>query len=398
VGDFYQSFTLTVSEAPVGPVITSRNSYNTVQGTGGSFTVRASGTAPITISLVGAPAGVSMSGNILVVANTIEPNTDADGNVIPYNFIIRAENAVGDFEQSFALTVEEVPVPPVITSGNFYNTVEGTGGSLALTASGTAPITFSLLGAPAGVSISGNNLVVSNTVEARTDTDGNVIPYSFTIRAQNAVGDFEQTFTLTVEKAPVPPVITSANSYRTVEGTGGSMPLTASGTAPIAFSLIGAPAGVSIRGNSLVVANTVEARTDTDGNVIPYSFIIRAQNAVGNFEQSFTLTVDKAPVGPVITSVNFYNTVEKTGGSLVLTASGTPLALTMLDPAPYVKKPICALPEAKFTPVEPAWRLILAPSRACTPMAPLPVRFTTPLPKPPAVRLTVALAPSAQMP
>ena len=89
-------------------------------------------------------------------------------------------------------------VAPVITSGDSFTCMAGTGGSFPLTATGTAPITFVLGGTwPAGVTVSGNNLVMANTVAAGT--------HSFTITATNAAGSSApQSFTLTVNVRPAP--------------------------------------------------------------------------------------------------------------------------------------------------------------------------------------------------
>jgi len=98
------------------------------------------------------------------------------------------------------------------------------------------------------------------------------------------------TGTVSREPIPVAPTITSPNTLSVVAGTGGSLPLTATGTTPITWSLTGAPAGASITGSTLTVAATVPAGT--------YSFSINATNGVEpDATQSFTLTVTKAGGG-----------------------------------------------------------------------------------------------------
>jgi len=177
------------------------------------------------------------------------------------------------------------PTPPTITSAASVSFVTGTGGSFPLTAAGTAPITFGLSGTvPAGVSVSGSSLVVAAAVAPAT--------YNFTVTATNGTSpDATQAFTLTVTAAPVPPTITSAASASFVTGTGGSFPLTATGTTPITFGLSGTvPVGVSISGSSLVVASTVAAGD--------YNFVIVASNAAqSDVTQQFTLNVTAADTG-----------------------------------------------------------------------------------------------------
>jgi len=89
---------------------------------------------------------------------------------------------------------EPIPVAPTITSPNKLSVVAGTGGILLLTATGYPAPTWSLTGAPAGVSITGSTLTVASTVPAGT--------YTFSITASNGVEpDATQSFTLTVTKA-----------------------------------------------------------------------------------------------------------------------------------------------------------------------------------------------------
>ena len=272
------------------PTITSANNFSCVTGTGGNFSLTATGTAPITFGLSGTvPAGVSISGSSLVVAATVAPNT--------YNFTVTASNGVSpDATQAFTLTVTAIPpTPPTITSVNNFSCITGTGGSFPLTATGTTPITFGLSGTvPAGVTVSGSTLNVAASVGVGT--------YNFTVTATNGTSpDATQAFTLTVTAAAVAPTITSASSASFVTGTGGSFPLTATGTAPVTFSLGGTvPAGVSISGNTLVVAGSVPAGV--------YNLEILASNAAqSDASQQFALTVTAA------------NTLPATGdGTLVL--------------------------------------------------------------------------------
>jgi hypothetical protein len=87
------------------------------------------------------------------------------------------------------------PTAPAITSANSYTCTVGAGGSFALAATGTAPVTWSLSGSvPAGVTVSGSTLNVAGSVAAGT--------YSFTVNAANGtLPNAAQAFTLTVNAA-----------------------------------------------------------------------------------------------------------------------------------------------------------------------------------------------------
>lgn len=110
--------------------------------------------------------------------------------------------------------------------------------------------------------------------------------YDFEVTAHNRAGSSPpQNFTLTVNGRP--PVITSGVAFTAAEGIGGNFPLTATGTPPITFTVPGAPSGVSIVGNNLVVDATAAAGT--------YDFLLVATNVAASTTRSFRLTVTPKP-------------------------------------------------------------------------------------------------------
>ena len=97
-----QSFTLKVAApyVPGDPLITSSDSTSVVNGTGGSFTVTATGDATIVFSLTGAPTGVSINSStgVMTIASTVAADT--------YTFTITASNGIStDATQTFTLKV-----------------------------------------------------------------------------------------------------------------------------------------------------------------------------------------------------------------------------------------------------------------------------------------------------
>ncbi len=188
------------------------------------------------------------------------------------------------------------------------------------TATGTYPATttFSETGAlPSGVTLSSGGLL-SGTPAAGTGGT-----YSIVIDAgKNGVSpDGTQDFTLSVDQAPA---ITSANNTTFTVGTPGSFTVTtASGTYPNAtFSETGPlPPGVTLSSGGLL------SGTPAAGTGGTYSIEIDATNGISpDGTQSFTLTVDQAPV---ITSANSTTFVVGSSGSFtVTTATGTYPATT----------------------------------------------------------------------
>jgi LPXTG-motif cell wall-anchored protein len=180
----YPNSSATILRLPTPPTITSADNLTVTVGIGGSLLLTATGTPPIIATLIGAPAGVGIVASNLTVAPTVAVGT--------YHFTISAAGAMPpDATQAFTLTVLATPGAPTITSANNLSVVSGTGGSLALTATGTSPISFSLSGAPEGVTLSGSTLNVASTLAVGT--------YTFTITAANGnLPNATQTFTLTV--------------------------------------------------------------------------------------------------------------------------------------------------------------------------------------------------------
>ena len=81
---------------------------------------------------------------------------------------------------------------PTITSADNTSVAHGSGGTFAVAATGTTPITFALSGQPAGVSIDSATGVISIATGTAIGT------HSFIIIATNAEGTASQNFTLTV--------------------------------------------------------------------------------------------------------------------------------------------------------------------------------------------------------
>ena len=298
-----QSFTLTVNQEPV---ITSATAATFTTGAAGSFTVTATGFPAPAFSETGAlPAGVSLNTTTGVMSGT--PAAGTGGS---YVISITASNAAGtSAAQSFTLTVNQ---EPVITSATAATFTTGAAGSFTVTATGFPAPAFSETGAlPAGVSFNTTTGVLSGTLGASA---GGSYPLTFT--ATNAAGTSAvQSFTLTVNQLPA---VTSANKTTFTVGTSGTFTVTGTGFPAPTFSETGAlPAGVSLNTTTGVMSGTPAAGTGGS-----YVISITASNAAGtSAAQSFTLTVDQAPV---ITSATAATFTAGTASSFTVTAAGFP--------------------------------------------------------------------------
>jgi len=301
--DATQVFTLTIDQSSS---ITSSSSTTFAAGSLGTFTVTATGVPAPALSESGAlPNGVTFNTSTGVLGGTAAPGT---GGI--YNISFTAHNGVGaDAVQSFTLTVNQAPL---ITSANNTAFVVGTLGSFTVTSVGPPAPSLSETGAlPSGVTFNTGTGVLSGTPGPGTSGS---YPISFT--AHNIVSpDAIQAFTLTVNQSPA---ITSVNNTTFTAGTAGTFTVTASGAPAPTFTESGSlPAGVLFNNSTGVLAGTPGAGT---GGV--YSITFTALNGIGaNATQSFTLTVDQAPL---ITSANSKSFTVNAFGTFTVTASGPP--------------------------------------------------------------------------
>ncbi len=282
-----QSFTLTVDAAPV---ITSANAALFTEGSGGSFTVTASGYPSPTIAESGTlPAGVTFSGGVLSGTPTVTGS---------FSISFIATNSAGFSSQGFTLTVDS---KPAITSANKALFTLGTAGSFTVTATGVPSPTISIASGslPTGLSLSGG--VISGTPTQQGT-------FTITLTATNGAGSASQSFTLTVD---APPAITSANSTSFAEGTKGSFTVTATGTpTPTITEWGNLPAGVTY---SKGVLSGDAAQQGV------YEITFTASNGIGNNSvQQFTLTV----LGLHITTVSLPAATPGEPYSQQLTAAG----------------------------------------------------------------------------
>jgi hypothetical protein len=305
-----QNFTLTVNTAPV---ITSANSTTFTVGAAGSFTVTTTGTPTPTLAETGAlPSGVTFvdNGN---GTGTLS-GTPAAGTGKTYAITFTATNAVGSNPQSFTLTVDQAPA---ITSANSTTFTVGTSSSFTVMTTGFPVSALTETGAlPSGVTFVDNGNGTGTL--SGTPASGTAAVYPLNFTANNGVGTpAAQSFTLTVNTAPV---ITSGTSSTFTVGTPGTFTVTTTGSPTPTLTETGSlPSGVTFTDNGNGTATLAGTPATNSGGT--YSITIKATSASGNTSQSFTLTVDEAPV---ITSNNSTTFTVGGAGSFQVTTTGTP--------------------------------------------------------------------------
>ena len=316
-GTVEESFIISVQEPPLtAPSFLSLNSNTVLDGTAEGFIVGqfdTDGSGLLTYSLVSGEGDTdngsfSIDGNDLIIEETVDFSSKE-------NYSIRASvsNVEGSFENQFSITVEEPVTPPTglmlsnteLDDGVNASTIVGT-----LTASGTNPISFDLVGGVgdtdnASFSILGNELVINLPVDFSVQSS-----YAIRIRASNEGGFIEESFTITVSELLFPPteitldntVIADASPIGTQVGL-----LSSQGSEPFTYALIEGSGDTdnikfSIDENALIIEEEVDFSIQSS-----YAIRIRVSNEGGFIEESFTITVSELLFPP--TEITLDNTV-----------------------------------------------------------------------------------------
>ncbi len=301
--------TLTVNAAAVAPSITTQPVSQTVTaGANVSFTVVATGTAPL--SYQWKLNGVNVSGGTSATLNLTSVTAAQAGS-----YTCTVTNTAGSVNSSAAtLTVNAAAVAPSITTQPVSQTVTaGANVSFTVVANGTGPLNYQWK--LNGVNISGATSATLSLSGVTTGQAG-----SYTCQVTNVAGSATSSVALlTVNPAVVAPTITTQPVGQSVmEGTSVSFAVTASGTSPLSYQW--RLNGVNIGGATSATLSLSSVTTNQAGS---YSCVVTNVAGVATSSAAL-LTVTTLPVAPTITTQPG-NQVTAVGGSVsfAVAASGT---------------------------------------------------------------------------
>jgi hypothetical protein len=284
------SATLTVTQSAVAPTITTQpQSVSVTAGNAATFTVVATGTAPLNYVW-------TKNGSVITGATsssyTTSATVSADSGSI---FEVVVSNVAGSTESATAtLTVNPATARPTITTQPVNQTVTaGQTATFAVTATGTAPLTYQWK--KNGAAISGATASTYVTPATTTGDNGS----TFQAVVTNAGGSTSSSIaTLTVNPAPVAPTITTQPISQTVTaGQAATFSVVATGTAPLTYQW--KKNGANISGATSSSYTTPATTTANNGS----TFQVVVTNSAGSApSNTVTLTVNAAPVAPTITT------------------------------------------------------------------------------------------------
>jgi hypothetical protein len=301
--------TLTVTAAATAPAITTQPSASSVTaGSAASFSVAASGTAPLTYQW--RKDGTAISG---ATSSTYSISSAATSDAGSYTVVVT--NSAGSATSNAAtLTVTAAATAPTITTQpSSSSVISGNAASFSVAASGTATLTYQWR--KDGAAISGATSSTYSISSAATSDAG-----SYTVVVTNSAGSAtSNAATLTVTAAATAPTITTQPSSSSVTaGSAASFSVAASGTAPLTYQW--RKDGTAISGATSSTYSISSAATSDAG-----SYTVVVTNSVGSAtSNAATLTVTAAATAPTITTQPSSSSVTAgSAASFSVAASGT---------------------------------------------------------------------------
>ena len=297
---------LTSSGNVEAPVVTPA-AISGVVGTALTFTASATAPNPLSFSLSGAPAG-------MVIASTgvVSWDTPVIG-VYAVTVIAKDSITALSGQGVYTVTIAQQAAPVVAAAA-----VKGTVGkalSFATSVIAANPVTYTLVGAPAGMTIS-----TTGVIDWATPRAGN---YSVTVVAKDSKTALSGQGVITLAiSASLPPSVTAA-SIVGKPGVALSFAVAVTAPNPVTYTLTGAPTGMAIS-----TAGVVSWSSPVLGS---YKVTVTAKDSKTALSGQGVISVKIATAGPVITAAAMNGVVGKplTGRIAIADATATYLSVSI---------------------------------------------------------------------
>ena len=292
--------TLTVQAAPV--ITMAPQSTAVTTGSGVTFNVVASGTAPL--SYQWQKGGAAISGATAASYSIASVQTTDAGS-----YTVVVTNSVGSVTSAAAtLTVQSTP--SITTQPLSTSATAGSGVSFSVVAAGTSPLNYQWQ--KNGAAIAGATAASYSIASVQTSDAG-----SYTVTVTNPVGSLvSNAATLTVFTTPT--ITTQPQNISVTTGSNATFSVVAGGSTPLGYQW--QKGGVAIAGATNASFSITSAQTTDAGN---YTVVV--SNSLGSVTSSVaTLTVTATAVAPSITNQPQSQVVTVGGNAtFVVTATGS---------------------------------------------------------------------------
>ena len=302
--------TLTVNTAPVAPTITTQPVSQTVTaGQTATFSVTASGTAPLTYQW--SKGGTVISG--ATASNYTTPGTTISDNGAQFTVVV--SNSAGSATSNAAtLTVTAAVVAPAITAQpSSVSVVAGQAATFSVAATGTAPLTYQW---------SKGGTVISGATASNYTTPGTTISDNgaqFTVVVSNSAGSATSNAATLTDTVVAPTITKQPVSQSVTVGQTATFSVTASGTAPLTYQW--SKGGTVISGAT--ASNYTTPGTTISDNGAQFTVVV--SNSAGSAtSNAATLTVNSASqLTASTTNLNLGNVSTGSSESLPVTITNT---------------------------------------------------------------------------
>jgi LruC domain-containing protein len=271
MGTDTKTLTITITQPPAPPVITSALTGNTTVNMPYTYEITASGSGPITYNATNLPAGLTFDAGTHKI-------TGSPSSAGTYDITLTATNNPGGTDtKTLVLTVG---TPPSITSALTASGAKDEQFSgYVLTATGSSTISYNATGLPAGLSWDADNHSIYGTPLSAGVTN-------VTLTATNTYGSDLKILVITIIDPPKPPVITSPLTAVGVKNQPFSYTIEATGTQTITYNATGLPPGLTFSGNTISGVPTIVGNTNVT---------LTATNSVGTDTKTLVINIVFAP-------------------------------------------------------------------------------------------------------
>ncbi len=308
--------TLTVLSPPA--IVTPPASVSVSAGNNASFTVTASGTAPLSYQWLKNGIALANGGNVTgSTTATLSLATVSSADAANYSVFV--SNSSGSITSAIASLTVLLP-PTIVTQPASASISAGSNVSFTVSASGSTPLNYQWL--KNGVALAnGGNVSGSTTPTLALATVSSADAANYSVFVTNSSGSITSAIaTLTVLLPPA--ILTQPASASISAGSNVSFTVTASGTAPLSYQWLKNGATLANGGNvSGSTTPTLSLATISSADAANYSVIVT--NSVGSVTSgNATLTLLSAAIA--ITTQPASATVAQGGPvGLSVTASST---------------------------------------------------------------------------